>query len=71
MYEPKVDDYVYWNSFVEGWVYFKITDYITIEISVTPKDVINYEAAPFHKNNRVLVCCYKNDWNNLTYIKSR
>jgi hypothetical protein len=30
-YEPQVNDFVKWNKGVEGWVYFKCEDYITIE----------------------------------------
>ena len=44
MYEPKVNDYVQWTEYVEGWVYFKCDEYISIEMSVKPKDCENYEA---------------------------
>jgi len=70
-YEPKVNDYVIWKKGVEGWVYFKDVEYITIEASVRPKDSINYYAAPIHANNRLLVLCYSNQWNELKYVKSR
>ena len=40
-YTPEVDDYVQWNKekhSVEGWVYYKDQEYITIEIGVKCKD---------------------------------
>lgn len=70
-YLPKINDYVTWSKGVEGWVYFKGTEYITIEASVRPKDVENYNAAPIHANERLLVVCYKEQWKELTYVKSR
>lgn len=70
-YIPEVNDYVKWNKNIEGWVYFKDVQYITIEASVRPKDDVNYEAAPFHANNRLLVICFKDQWKELTYIRSR
>jgi hypothetical protein len=70
-YEPQVNDYVKWNKGVEGWVYFKSKEYITIEQSVRPKDEINYRCCNIHKNERVLVICYPNQWNQLKYVKSR
>jgi hypothetical protein len=71
MYEPKVNDYVTWNKGIEGWVYFKCNDYVTIEQSVRPKDYVNYAACDLHRNERLLVLCYKNQWNQLTYVKER
>ena len=71
MYVPKVNDYVTWNKGVEGWVYFIDKVYITIEVEVRPKDKINYEACSLHKNERLLVLCYSNQWEELNYIKSR
>ena len=70
-YEPEVNDYVTWKNDVEGWVYFKDKQYITIEQSVRPKNPQNYQACSLHKNERVLVLCYKNQWKELQYIKSR
>jgi hypothetical protein len=70
-YEPQVNDYVKWTKGVEGWVYFKDKEYITIEYVVRPKDEINLECCPIHKNERLLVICYQQDWKELTYIKSR
>ena len=71
MYEPQVNDYVQWKEHIEGWVYFKDKQYITIESSVQPKSKENYNACSIHRNNRLLVLCYHNQWNELTYIKSR
>jgi hypothetical protein len=71
MYEPEINDYVYWDHRVEGWVYFKGKEYITIEMSVQPKDSENYKACKLHRNDRLLVLCYKNQWSELKYIKSR
>ena len=71
MYEPCVNDYVIWNDLVQGWGYYKDTEYLTIEISVVPKSNQSYRDCKIHANNRVLVLCYKNDWNKLQYVKSR
>lgn len=71
MYEPKVNDYVIWKKDIEGWVYFKDKEYITIEASVQPKSQENYHACSIHRNNRLLVLCYHNQWKELTYVKSR
>jgi len=70
-YEPQVNDYVKWTKGVEGWVYFKDKEYITIEGAVRPKDEKNYLACSIHKNERVLVVCYTEDWKHLEYVKSR
>jgi hypothetical protein len=70
-YKPQVNDYVKWSKGVEGWIYFRDTEYITIEVSVKPKDKDNYRACALHKNERVLVVCYKEDWKHLEYVKSR
>lgn len=69
-YNPKVNDYVTWNH-IQGWVYFKSNAYITIEAAVKPKDPVNYQAAPIHANNRLLVLCYPEQWKELTYVKTR
>ena len=71
MYVPKVNDYVTWTKGVEGWIYFVDKEYATIEVSVTPKDEVNYRAAPIHTNNRLLVLCYNNQWKELMYVRSR
>jgi hypothetical protein len=70
-YEPQINDYVKWNKGVEGWVYFKDKNYITIEASVRLKDDENYEACSLHRNERLLVICYKNQWKQLEYVKTR
>jgi hypothetical protein len=70
-YKPKTNDYVTWVKGVEGWVYFVDDEYITIEYVVRPKDEVNYLACSIHANERLLVVCYKEDWNQLKYIKSR
>jgi len=70
-YKPKVNDYVKWTKGVEGWVYFEDKEYITIEVAVRPKDDINYQCCSLHRNERVLVICYKEQWNELEYVKTR
>ncbi len=72
-YIPQVNDYVKWNNGkgVEGWVYFKGSEYITIEVTVRPKSTENYRACALHANERLLVLCYSNQWNQLEHIKSR
>ena len=70
-YEPKVNDYVKWTKDVEGWVYFKDKEYITIEVAVRLKDEQNYIACSIHRNERVLVLCYSTQWSELKYVKSR
>jgi hypothetical protein len=71
MYVPKVNDYVTWSKGVEGWVYFSHKEYITIEVDVRPKDLINYQACSLHRNDRLLVLCYSNQWKELKYVRSR
>ena len=70
-YTPKINDYVKWKSHIEGWVYFADKEYITIEMITRPKDLINYEACSLHRNERLLVLCYSDQWKELKYIKSR
>lgn len=71
-YIPEVNDYIIWEKGrVEGWIYFKDKEYITIEIGVKPKNEENYEACSLHRNDRLLVLCYNNQWKELTYVKSR
>jgi hypothetical protein len=70
-YEPKINDYVKWDKRVEGWIYFKSENYLTIEALVRPKDKSNYVACNLHRNERLLVLCYKNQWKELEYIKTR
>jgi hypothetical protein len=70
-YEPQINDFVEWKKNVNGWVYFKCKEYITIEVVVRPKDHINYQHCSLHRNERLLVICYQEQWKELTYIKSR
>lgn len=71
MYDPQVNDYVKWAKGIEGWVYFKDKEYITIEINVRPKNGVNYQACNLHRNERVLVLCYHSQWKELEYVRSR
>lgn len=70
-YEPKINDFVQWKNDISGWVYFKSSKYITIEVSVRLKDEENYQCCSLHRNERLLVICYQNNWNELQYIKER
>jgi len=72
-YNPRVNDYVIWNNGkgVEGWVYFKGKEYITIESNVRPKDPENLYACSIHENERLLVLCYIDQWKELIYVRSR
>jgi hypothetical protein len=70
-YDPQVNDFVIWKPHIKGWIYYKDTEYLTIETRVKPKDSINLLDAPFHANNRLLVICYQNQWGELNYVKSR
>ena len=71
MYTPQVNDYVTWKNNVSGWIYFKGSQYLTIEISVRPKDQADYKVSKLHANNRTLILCYQHHWNELSYVKSR
>jgi hypothetical protein len=71
MYKPSLNDYVSWTKGVEGWVYFVDKEYVTIETDVFPKDEQNIRACSLHKNNRVLVLCYKEQWDQLKYVGYR
>jgi hypothetical protein len=71
MYKPSLNDYVSWTKGVVGWVYFADKEYITIETNVFPKDEQNIQACSLHKNNRVLVLCYKEQWSQLEYVGYR
>ena len=70
-YEPQVNHYVKWTKGVDGWIYFKCEEYVTIEYNVRPKDEVNLDCCPIHKNDRLLVICYKDQWYQLEYVKSR
>ena len=69
-YTPQLNHYVKYGH-IEGWVYFVDEEYLTIETNVRPKDEINYLHCSLHANERVLVVCYRDDWNELQHIKSR
>jgi hypothetical protein len=71
MYEPQVNDYVIWKNDIEGWVYFKDKEYITIELFVRRKNDVNYRDCSIHANERLLVLCYNSQWKELIYVKSR
>ena len=66
-YTPIVDDYVKWKD-LEGWVYYKGDEYITIEIGVKDKpDTL----VDMHKKIHTLVVCQNWYWNELEYVKNR
>jgi hypothetical protein len=71
IYLPQVNDYVKWEDNLEGWVYFKCENYITIEQSVQLKSPENYQACPLHRNERLLVLCYQDHWNELERVGYR
>ena len=71
MYKPKLNDYVKWSKGIEGWVYFVDQEYITIETQVFPKDKQNVQDCSLHQNNRLLVLCYSNQWQELKYLGYR
>lgn len=70
-YKPQVNDYVTWTKGVEGWVYFRDDEYVTIEVCVRPKDCVNYQACSLHRNERLLVLCYHSQWNELECLGYR
>ena len=73
-YIPQVNDYVLWQKekhSVEGWVYFKDSSYITIEIGVRCKDEEDIQHCPIHHKTHTLVICYPEFWNQLKYVKTR
>ena len=69
-YQPKVNDYVKWKE-LEGWIYFVDKEYITIEIMVREKSQESYKDCNLHRNERCLVLCFPENWNELEYVKSR
>ena len=69
-YKPRLNDYVKWKK-LEGWVYFVGSDYITIEISVTPKPEEDIPNGTPHRNNRCLVVCYPQYYHELEYVTHR
>lgn len=70
-YCPEIDDFVEWKKNIRGWVYFKCSEYITVEVSVRPKDEKNYQHCSLHRNERLLVVCYREQWKELKYVKTR
>lgn len=70
-YEPQVNHFVRWKKGVEGWVYFKDKQYLTIEVSVRPKTEESYKHCCLHKNDRLLVLCYHDQWKDLEYVETR
>ena len=54
-----------------GWN--PVSQYITIETSVKPKPEIHYTSGKemVHKYIHTLVLCYREYWNELTYVKHR
>ena len=60
-----------WKNNIQGWVYFKGKEYVTIEVNVRPKTDENYAACDLHRNDRLLVLCYKSQWNELEYVGYR
>ena len=73
-YIPEVDDYVRWNKGkhnVEGWVYYKDSQYITIEIGVRCKDEEDIKHCPIHEKTHTLVLCFPEYYHQLKYVKSR
>ena len=73
-YIPQVNDYVLWNKgkfSVEGWVYFKDKEYLTIETKVTPKHPEDLPHGTYHRNEGSLVVCYPESWKDLKYVKTR
>lgn len=71
MYSPRLNDYVKWKKGIEGWVYFVDQQYITIETNVTPKDQEDLRHSPLHRNKRLLVLCYKEQWSELKQVGYR
>ena len=73
-YIPKVNDYVKWEKgkfSTEGWIYFKDSEYITIEIGVKDKHSDDVEHCPIHSKYHTLVICYPESWSQLRYVRSR
>jgi len=71
-YHPAINDYVKWRH-LQGWVYHidPHGEYLTIEIMVREKTEQSYKDCSIHRNERCLVCCYPENWNELVYVKSR
>jgi hypothetical protein len=71
MYKPRLNDYVRWTKGVEGWVYFVSEEYITIETQVIPKNPLDLDNCHLHRNHRLLVLCYSNQWKELEHFGYR
>lgn len=69
-YDPKINDYVQWKEH-EGWVYFKCSEYITIEIGVKLKPHCEYNERSLHCKDHILLVCPSWHWDELIYKKSR
>ena len=50
---------------------FVLSKDVTIETQVWPKHPDDLPNGTHHRNDRVLVLCYKEQWGELKYIKSR
>ncbi len=73
-YVPKLHDYVKWyhyNIIHEGWVYFVDEEYISIELGVSDKPICDLTSHHVHRKNHILLVCYKWNWHQLEYVKSR
>ena len=74
MYQPEVNDYVKWKvklgQDLEGWVYFKSSDYITIEISTKPSPLCDLSTFK-HKTIHTCILCFPQDYKDLTYVATR
>lgn len=73
-YIPKLNDYVRWEKgeySVEGWVYFKDVEYITLEVGVKCKDDDDIQHCPIHRKHHTLVLCFPEYYHQLRYIKTR
>lgn len=69
LYTPKVNDYVTWGN-LKGWIYWidPQETYLTIEVAVKPKPD---DLVQFHRKVHCLVCCFRHDWDDIVYVKSR
>lgn len=70
-YDPNINDYVKWRKSIEGWIYFKCNKYVTIEILVHPKTNDSYQHCKLHRNTRVLLLCFQNQWKELEFVRTR
>jgi hypothetical protein len=70
IYSPTVNDYVKWKDH-EGWVYFKCSSYITIELGTTPKSDVQLVDGTHHRKNHILLVCHSQYWNELECVGKR